>query len=188
MILDSPLIFLKPDAGCDNAGAGGAGTTLNLAILGNGFFVVRDPATNISYATQTGHFSVDSNGYVLTGSGARLQGRVGGVCSALGDIQINAAGLAPGSIPGASMLCYTIDERGRITVQLSDGSYYLCGQVLLQNFQDPQALIREGHDLYSNMPAAGPLPAMAAPGNDGLGSIESEALELANDEPANWMN
>jgi flagellar hook protein FlgE len=64
----------------------------------------------------------------------------------------------------------------------------MCGQVLLQNFQDPQALISEGNDLYSNLSAAGPLPVLEAPGSNGLGSIESDALELAYDEPANWMN
>jgi flagellar hook protein FlgE len=188
MILASPVIFLKPNIGHDNACTNGGGTSLSLGILGNGYFVVRNPETDAIYATQAGQFSVDENGYLLTGKGARLQGRMGGVCSAVGDIRINAAGLPLGSIPGSSMLCYTIDERGRITVQLSDGSSYMCGQVLLQNFQDPQALISEGNDLYSNLSAAGPLPVLEAPGSNGLGSIESDALELAYDEPANWMN
>ncbi len=172
--------------GRDDAGRDGAGAALDLAILGNGYFVVRDPETNERQATQAGHFSVDENGYLLTGTGARLQGRMGGVLSSLGDLQINAAGLPAGSIPGCAMLCYTIDDWGRIAVQLSDGAYFLCGQIMLQNFQDPQALISEGNDLYCNMSAAGPLPALAAPGSNGLGVIQSGVLELSNAGPTSW--
>jgi flagellar hook protein FlgE len=174
--------------GHDNAGRLVAGAALDLAIMGNGYFVVRDPATNERHATQAGHFSVDENGYLLAGAGARLQGRIGGALSAVGDLQITAAGLPPGSIPGSTMVCYAIDEWGKITVQLSDGAWFLCGQVMLQNFQDPQALISEGNDLYSNMSAAGPLPAAAAPGSNGLGVIQSGALELANAEQTTWPN
>jgi flagellar hook protein FlgE len=174
--------------GRDHAGRDAGGAALDLAIVGNGYFVVRDPETNEKRATQAGHFSVDENGYLLTGTGARLQGRTGGGLSPLGDLQINAAGLPPGSIPRSAMLCYTIDDRGKITVQLSDGACFLCGQVMLQNFEDPGALISEGNDLYSNMSAAGPLPALAAPGSNGLGAIESGVLELSNAGQTSWAN
>ncbi len=172
----------------DDANGLVAGAALDLAIMGNGYFVVRDLVTDGRYATQAGHFSVDGNGYLLTGAGARLQGRIGGALSTVGDLQINAAGLPPGSVPGSTMVCYTIDEWGKITVQLSDGAWFLCGQVMLQDFQDPQALISEGNDLYSNMSAAGPLPALAAPGSNGLGIIQSGALELASAGQTSWPN
>jgi flagellar hook protein FlgE len=196
MRISSPAAVLEPPS-CqdqtevisrDNVNRLAVGAALDLAISGNGYFVVRDPATNERHATQAGNFTVDGNGYLLTGTGSRLQGSIGGGLSSAGDLKINAAGLPPGSIPGCTMLCYTIDDWGKITVQLSDGSYYLCGQVLLQNFRDPQALISEGNGLYSNMSAAGPLPALAAPGSNGLGVIQSEALELFNDEQSNWPN
>jgi flagellar hook protein FlgE len=174
--------------GFDDASRLVTGAALDLAIMGNGYFVVRDLVTNECQATRAGHFSVDGNGYLVTGAGARLQGRIGGALSAVGDLQINAAGLPPGSIPGSTMVCYTIDDWGKITVQLSDGAYFLCGQVMLQNFQDPEALISEGNHLYSNMSAAGPLPALSAPGSNGLGVIQSGALELANAEQTSWPN
>jgi flagellar hook protein FlgE len=173
----------EPDAtGHDNAARLVAGAAVDLAILGDGYFVVRDLVTGEPYATQGGHFTIDENGYLSTGTGARLQGGIGGGLCAVGDLQISAAGLPPGAIPGSWMVCYTIDEWGRITVQLSDGTYFSCGQVLLQSFQEPRALIREGHGLYSNLSAATPLPALAAPGSNGLGVIESDALELAGAE------
>jgi flagellar hook protein FlgE len=176
------------DNGSDNASQLITGAALDLAIAGNGYFIVRDLATDGFYATQAGHFSVDANGYLLTGTGARLQGRIGGALSTVGDLQIDAAGLPSGSIPGSTMVCYAIDESGKITVQLCDGAYFVCGQVMLQNFQDPGALISEGNDLYSNLSAAGPLPALAAPGSHGLGVIQSGALELANAEQTRWPN
>jgi flagellar hook protein FlgE len=141
--------------------------------------------TDEQFATQAGHFSIDGSGYLLTDTGARLQGRIGAGLFNVGDLQISAAGLPPGSIPASSMVCYTIDERGKITVQLSDGTYFVCGQVVLQNFQEPRALFSQGHGLYSNLSSAGPLAGLAIPGSNELGVIESGALELANAEATN---
>jgi flagellar hook protein FlgE len=175
--------------GHDIATLDAAGTASELAILGNGFFVVRDPASNECYATQLGHFSLDSNGFLVTNTGARLQGRTNGALSTLGDLQVNTADALSGSDPGSAMLCYSIDDLGRITVHLSDSTSFLRGQIMLQNFQDPQALVSEGNQLYSNLSAAGPLPALAAPGSNGLGAIQSGVLELSNDEPVDyWPN
>jgi flagellar hook protein FlgE len=50
----------------------------------------------------------------------------------------------------------------------------------LQNFQNPQALVKEGNNLYSGMAAAGPLAQIEAPNTNGLGTIQSGALELSN--------
>jgi len=162
-----------------------ADAACDLTILGNGFFVVRDPASNTNYATQAGHFNLDASGYLVTGTGARVQGRTNGALSTLGDIQINAAD----SSSAPDMLSYSIDDLGKITVQLSDGTSFLRGQIMLQNFQDPQALVCEGHQLYSNMNVAGPLPTLAAPGSNGLGVIQMGILELSQSEPLDyWPN
>jgi len=172
----------------DYAGINDAGPVNEISILGNGFFVVQDPATNESYATQAGHFSLDCNGYLVTGDGARLRGRTGGARSALGDIRINVAGSPPAAAPDASLMCYSIDDWGKITVHLSDGTSFLRGQIMLQNFRDPEALVNEGNNLYSNLSAANPLPAMAAPGSKGLGAIQWGLLELASAGSTNWTN
>jgi flagellar hook protein FlgE len=155
------------------------GTVLHLAIMGNGYFVVRRAENNEYRATQVGRFTVDDTGYLLSETAWRLQGRTGGELCPMGDLQVNAAGLPAASIPRSAMVCYTVDDWGKISVQLSDGAHYLCGQIMLQNFQDPQALIHEGHYLYSNLAAAGPLPCLAEPGSNGLGIIQSGVLELA---------
>jgi flagellar hook protein FlgE len=160
----------------------------DMAILGNGFFVVRNPATNKKFATQSGNFTLDEYCYLVTGAGVRLQGRISAARFPLGDLQIDAAGAPSTSAPDATMVCYSIDEHGKITVHLTDGTSFLRGQILLQNFQDPEALVNEGNNLYSNMSAAGPLPALAVPGSKGLGTIEWGALELAHGGSTSWTN
>ena len=165
-----------------------AGTAFILAISGNGFFIVRDPQSDQLFATQTRHFCIDDGGHLLTTGGARLQGRIGpGLCG-WGDLRISAAGLPAGSVPASAMLCYSIDDWGKITVHLSDGSSYVCGQIMLQNFAEPQALVREGNELYSNLDDAGPLAEVATPGSDGLGVIQSGVLELSCPGLAHWLN
>jgi flagellar hook protein FlgE len=78
------------------------------------------------------------------------------------------------------MTSYTINSQGVITVNQADGTSFTRGQILLQNFVNPQALSSVGNNLYSNMANAGPLAAMATPGSSGLGTIQSGALELSN--------
>lgn len=160
----------------------------DLTIVGNGFFVVRDARKHRLYATQAPHFVIDESGYILIASGARLQGRIGPALADEGDLQISAAGLPPGSVPSSMMLCYAIDDRGRIIVHLADGASYVCGQIMLQNFSDPQALVDEGDQLYSNLSCAGPLAQAAAPGSDGLGTIDAGVLELSAAADASWKN
>ncbi|QWR77768.1 flagellar hook protein FlgE [Candidatus Magnetomonas plexicatena] len=50
----------------------------DLAIDGNGFFIVKDDgsttASNSSYYTRAGNFSIDKSGYMVTPSGLRVQG------------------------------------------------------------------------------------------------------------------
>src|SRR5579871_4190661 len=49
------------------------GVASNVAVNGSGFFVVRDPLTNTQYVTRAGDFQVDSNGYLVTPNGDRVQ-------------------------------------------------------------------------------------------------------------------
>jgi flagellar hook protein FlgE len=161
------------------------GIPSNLAISGNGFFVVNDPVSGASYATRDGDFSTDANGYLVTNTGERVQGFNNAGLSTLGSIQINTTGAPNGDT--SPMTSFSIDAQGNINVQLADGTSFVRGQVLLQNFQDPQKLVNEGNNLYSNMSEAGPLSAAAAPDTNGLGNLQAGALELSNVDLSNEM-
>jgi flagellar hook protein FlgE len=164
------------------------GISSNLAISGNGFFMVRDTLSNAQYATRDGTFTLDANGYLITDTGERVQGFSDAGLSTLGDIKIDTTGMPATSSPTATVQSYGIDVTGKVTVNLSDGTSFVRGQVLLQNFQDPDELIKQGDNLYSNTAAAGPLAALTAPTSAGLGSIQSGALESSNVDLAGEMS
>jgi len=155
------------------------GVPSQLAINGNGFFEVADPSTPTDiFATRDGTFSVNSSGYLVTANGCYVQG-TNNVTSTTGKIQV---AVDPSKVAsGVSMIAYTIDSSGKINVQQSDGTTYVSGQVLLTNVVDPQQLISEGNNLYSNLTAAG-AGALAVPGSasSGLGQIQGSALESSN--------
>jgi flagellar hook protein FlgE len=156
------------------------GVPTNVAISGNGFFMVRDTITNAQFATRAGDFSVDPNGYLVTDTGERVQGFSDAGLTTLGDIKIDTTGMPATSDPAAVVQSFGIDGQGKLTVNLSDGTSFVRGQIMLQNFTDPDELINQGDNLYSNAAAAGPLAALTAPGSSGLGNIQSGALESSN--------
>jgi len=161
------------------------GVPSNLAISGNGFFMVRDSISNNQFATRTGDFGVDANGYLVTDTGARVQGFSDSGLTTLGDVKIDTTGAPAGNT--SPMIGYTISGTGTVTVNLADGTNFTRGQVLMQNFQDPNKLINVGNNLYSNMGAAGGLGQIAAAGTNGLGTVQSGSMELSNVDLSNEM-
>ncbi|WPU21880.1 flagellar hook protein FlgE [Cedecea neteri] len=74
------------------------GNGLDLAISGNGFFVVRDSAGTTAY-TRAGYFGTDNNGNLINSSGMNLQGYP---VDANGVLQVGSIGnltISSGSIP-----------------------------------------------------------------------------------------
>jgi len=70
---------------------------------------------------------------------------------------------------------------------LSDGTSGAIGQVVLQNFSNPQGLLKQGNNLFTFDANAGPLGAAAAPNTNGMGSIRAGALESSNVDLAGQM-
>ncbi len=162
------------------------GVSSDLAIAnGNGFFVVRDASTNQQFVTQAGNFQVNTQGYLVTPTGQRVQGMSNPpALSTVGDIKVSADPATSNTV-----VSYSIDSSGKVNVVQSDGTTYVSGQIGLNSYSNPQALVSEGNNLYSNMAAAGPLSAtIGLPGNSGLGSIQSGALEASNVDLSNEMS
>ncbi|MDH3643631.1 MAG: flagellar hook-basal body complex protein [Gammaproteobacteria bacterium] len=71
--------------------------SLDLAVDGNGFFVLSDNGAR-AY-TRAGNFGADDQGFIVTNNGARVQGftanQQGTLSGILGDLQINTNNLAP---------------------------------------------------------------------------------------------
>ncbi len=154
------------------------GVPTNMAINGNGFFLVKDPASGQEYVTRDGNFTVDPNGFLVTSTGLRVQGYTDSTHTTTGDIQVSNAG-APGGDTSA-VQSYTFDSSGNLNILLADGTQYTGGQVLLQNFTSPTQLSSVGNNLYSGLANAGPLATPTAPGSNGLGSVVTGSLEMSN--------
>jgi flagellar hook protein FlgE len=81
---------------------------------------------------------------------------------------------------------FSIDQQGNLILSLSNGDTVHRGEVLLQNFSDPSALVRQGNNLFSGQSAAGPVGGSGlsatnnAPGSNGLGRIQNSTVELSN--------
>ncbi len=161
------------------------GVQTDLAISGEGFFIVRDANSNQTYATRAGDFTKDANGYLVTSSGMRLQGYSDSGLSAIGDIKIDGTGAPSTADPSATVTGFSIGKDGTVNVRLSDGTEFARGQILLQQFSNPNGLVKEGENLYSGLAAAVPMASMKAPGSAGLGQVQAGALELSNVDLAN---
>jgi flagellar hook protein FlgE len=147
----------------------------DLAVTGNGFFIVKDSVSTSQFYTRAGDFHLDKDGYLITNEGLRVQGYNDTGLATVGDIKIDANGSTTLAVSS-----YNIAEDGKITVKLSDGTQLVRGQVLLQNFGDTSQLVKEGNNLYSSTANAGPLPNPVKPQTTGTGAIQSGALELSN--------
>jgi flagellar hook protein FlgE len=163
------------------------GVSTDLAVNGNGFFMVQDVVSGAQYATRDGSFKLDASGNLINGIGQRLQGFSDAALTTRGDIQIDATGAPAGTPAGAKVASFKIDAMGVITVRLDNGTNFVRGQVLLQNFQNPQALVKEGNNLYSITVPAGALAQIEIPKSNGLGTLQAGALEMSNVDLTNEL-
>ncbi len=197
------------------------GSNSDLGISGNGFFIVRDSVNGVSYATRSGDFRIDDQGYLVTAEGYRVQGLNNGTAtfdatdvngalkfvktstapSAVGDVKISFETSVGSGITNStggtytdaqvdaakpSQKSFTVSRKGDVIIGLSNGDTVTIGRVLLQNYRDPNALTREGNNLFSGFEAAGPVGGIAltgtgnSPGSSGNGEVVVGTLELSN--------
>jgi flagellar hook protein FlgE len=71
------------------------GVTSNMAINGNGFFVVQDPNTGSQYVTQDGTFTLNLNGNLVNSAGMELVGFSNIGLSTPGPIKLTPSGSTP---------------------------------------------------------------------------------------------
>ena len=165
------------------------GVATDLAINGNGFFTVKDSVGGAEFVTRDGQFKVDSNGFLVTTTGLRVQGYTSFDTSTppvgtLGDIKIdnNVTGST------ATISSYGFDKQGNVNVRLSDGTQFTRGQILLTSYLSPEQLVKEGNNLFSGQSGAGVIIQSGTPGTSGLGNLVASSLEMSNVELASQMS
>jgi len=165
------------------------GVPTDLAISGNGFFLVRNQTDGQVFATRSGEFRIDDQGYLVSTHGYRVQGLNGGsttspLSTALGDIRVGQNLPVDGGGQPIALQSFSIDGNGNLTEFYADGSSAITNAVQLQNYRDPSALQKQGDNLYTGFTAAGIIAIggndFGAPGSNGLGKVESGQIELSN--------
>lgn len=206
------------------------GNTLDLAIEGDGFFVVADGVgeageepdgyTNPSY-TRAGNFYMDSEGYLVNGDGKYVFGASAdaedledypsindeensnttppnlmiesgtdeaeeglGITVEDGELTLNSGGdmgdgsLSPIKIP-TNAQSMSIGNDGTVTFVDSEGTLRYAGQLIMAKFPNPGGLQKTGGNYYQETANSG--GAYYAVGtNQGMGTIQSGALEMSN--------
>ncbi|MBE3569953.1 MAG: flagellar basal body rod protein FlgG [Bacillales bacterium] len=149
------------------------GRTLDLAISGDGFFIVRD-GTN-DYLTRAGNFYLDKNGDLVNEDGLYVIGTGPGTNNG----KINIPNTAKSISIGAD---------GTVTyVEEGNSNPKIAGQILLAKLPNPEGLEKIGNNLYQTTTNSGTFNAtdlqngnVTTPGNKGAGKIVPGALEMSN--------
>lgn len=161
------------------------GLPTDVAIEGDGFLVVRDPASTTGgyYYTRAGALRLDSNGFLVDTNGFRVQGYGfhltdsdpgAGVTpafttptsgAAYEDIQISTSlltteytalyGGAPPVGTVTDVVSFSIEASGRILAKEESGVTVPIGYLGMTKFSNPEALLRSGSNLFTETPASG---------------------------------
>ncbi|HHV43425.1 MAG TPA: flagellar hook-basal body complex protein [Firmicutes bacterium] len=160
------------------------GRMLDLAIQGEGYFIVAQP-NGVVY-TRAGSFDIDAAGNLINpATGGFVQGwnAVGGVIDTSGaptNITIDPRHLGLGGGSASERLeQLTIDDRGRLIGVLADNTPIILGQVALAMFPNPAGLNKVGGTSFSQSLNSG-APQVGEPQTGGRGRIIPENLEMSN--------
>ncbi|GBD43151.1 Flagellar basal-body rod protein FlgG [bacterium HR40] len=134
---------------------------LDLAIQGDGFFVVQLPNGDTAY-TRSGNFQLSPNGTLVTPDGYAV---------------------APGITVPAEAIEVSINGEGTVSVKLPGQTEMVeVGQLQLATFVDPAGLEAIGDNLLLETEASGPA-ILGTPGSDGFGKVQQGFLESSNVNP-----
>jgi len=146
---------------------------LDLAIEGNGFFMLKDPTTSIITYTRDGNFTLDKEGYLTSMDGSRVLDSSGA--------EIPALDIASGQ------QIISIGTDGSIGVLNSDGTTDTLGVVGIANIINPESLEKCGNNSYIPTITTGDFADFSTPINPGApgseggqGLIQSGYLEMSN--------
>lgn len=167
----------------------------DVAINGDGFFIVQDFTGTSNALTRAGDFTLDSGdatatppvlGYLRTQDGWYVMGDTGGTPPAIA-AGSTMAGLDKIYIPlyvdaGGTELTssYTIDSSGMVTAVGQLGTTLEVGMIGIATYPNPNGLIRTGSNRFSYNSSAGPAGAVYQPGIGMAGTLQQGALELSN--------
>jgi len=130
----------------------------DMMIKGDGYFQVVMPDGDLAY-TRNGVFTIDGDGQLVTENGYLFEPAI--------NIPDDATEIS-------------INDTGVVSVKEgNDTEMREVGEIELARFVNPGGLLAMGNTLFQETDASG-APIVAAPGEDGMGSIVQGALERSN--------
>jgi len=132
------------------------GNDLDLAIEGRGFLKVLTGDEELY--TRAGNFSLDSEGYITTAHGDRLQPEI--------------------SLPAETVII-TVQSNGKLTAYGLGDEELASAQINLYSFPNPGGLYAAGKNLMRQTEASGEA-IEGTPGSDGFGTVTNGFLEMSN--------
>lgn len=132
------------------------GNQFDFAIEGNGFFQI-DNNGRTAY-TRAGNLKIDKDGNLCNSEGLKLTPTV--------------------TIP-QGVVTFTVDSGGTWTATDSTGATIGTGRIELANFANPAGLSSMGQNLYDKTESSGE-PVVGNPGENGLGTLSQNYLEMSN--------
>ncbi len=134
------------------------GNPLDVAIQGNGFFQVTLPGGEVGY-TRAGNLEIDAQGQLTTNDGFPLDPSI--------------------ALPDGYQ-SVTIGQDGTVSVTVQgETAAQEVGQIQLVNFANPGGMQSIGGNFYKATNASGD-PQTGVPGQQGLGSLLPQSLEMSN--------
>ena len=142
------------------------GSSLDLAIRGEGFFKIQLPDGTYAY-TRDGSFQMDAQGRIVT-----AQGNV----------------VSPGITIPQNVTGLTINAQGQVSVTVQGATPPgVGGQLQLTRFINPGGLLPTGDKMFTESAASG-TPQDGQPNTDGAGDLQQGNLEQANVEAVNEIS
>jgi len=151
------------------------GNTLDLAIDGDGYFVIEDGAAH-TY-TRAGNFYTDENDYLVDANGNYVVGYevdnqlTGALTTPLVEERIY---IDPGYYD------VSISANGQVVgLDNTTSQSHVLGQIVLANFANPNGLEKIGENAYRTTVNSG-AAVLDTPGQSGMGSLNPGSLEMSN--------
>jgi len=129
---------------------------LDMAIQGEGFFKIRHGDEDLY--TRAGNFTLDSEGFLTTPSGDRLQPEI--------------------SLP-AETITVTVQDNGTLTAHGVDDAILATENILISTFVNSAGLFAVGNNLFRPTQGSGDATERT-PGEDGGGTVVNNYLEGSN--------
>ena len=158
------------------------GRTTDLALIGNGMFILKDDNTTMPSFSRSGTFSLDNSGFLRAPNNAFVMGSPL-VDGDFGPTPETLEELVPIQIPlhqdEVPMTELEIRENGRIQVAYGTEEYYPVSTLSLGVFANGHGLKELGGSIFAQTDNSGVLK-LGAPQDLGYASLKSGGLEASN--------